>query len=275
MNYHNRVSSCNETKLTVFTIATNKYWDYFKALLPNLRFFIDDEWELDIIVLTNREPEGRFTTQLKNTSITVRKSEFDDWPDVTLMRYKQILTHQNLIGGDRFLWIDVDMKFQKKFDPSILNSGVWLAPHPGYSFSFQGFKNLRLGQKKDYVVEMIKLLSRNQFSRGAWEDNPCSSAYVPNIMRKVYVHGAFWGGNSHEIIKMCHILHTRIEKDLDISYVAIWHDESHLNWFHANHPQKLLPRHFSGVANCWTSNVIQSTILSLDKTLLDIEIEKQ
>ena len=258
--------------LTVFTIATNKYWEYFLHLLPNLRDSISPDFDVEVIVLTNKYPEGEYPTQIENLKVLVRQSEFQDWPEVTLLRYGQVLKHAHLIRFDRFLWIDVDMKFQKKFDPGIFSSGVYLARHPGYIFNCNGFIRLSAGEKKDFIRERVRLARKFQFSRGAWEDNPISSANVAPSKRRSYVHGAVWGGVTTSVLHMCEVLHTRIVQDLEIPFVAKWHDESHLNWYHANYPQELFPRHFSGVLKHWTSEPSKSTVISLDKGALDLEL---
>jgi hypothetical protein len=258
--------------LTVFTIATNKYWEYFLHLLPNLRDSISSDFDLEVIVLTNKYPEGEYPTHLKNLKVLVRHSEFQDWPEVTLLRYGQILKHAGLIKFDKFLWIDVDMKFLKQFNPAMLSSGIYLARHPGYLFTLKGFIKLSAGEKRDFVLEHKKLAKKLQFSRGAWEDNPISRANVAPSKRKSYVHGAVWGGETSSVLYMCRVLHTRISLDLKESVVSKWHDDSHLNWYHANSPQKLFSRHFSGALNHWTSEPSKSTVISLDKNSLDLEL---
>jgi hypothetical protein len=258
--------------LTVFTIATNKYWEYFLNLLPNLRAAVSSECRIEVIVLTNRHPEGEMPTELENLKVTVRASEFQDWPEVTLLRYGQILKHRDLINNTRFLWIDVDMKFQKKLDLGLFYSGVRLALHPGYVFNTRGFLRLKFGEQKDFILEKLKLAKKNQFARGAWEENPDSSAYVKPRMRKAYVHGAIWGGETQSVLSMCETLDQRIREDLVALFIATWHDESHLNWFHANHPQNLFPVDFSGAPKHWTSNTSKSVVISLDKASLDIQL---
>ena len=258
--------------LTVFTMATTKYWEYFLYLLPNLRAVVDSECKIEVVVLTNRHPEGEMHTELENLKVTVRASEFQDWPEVTLLRYEQILKHRELIKNDRLLWIDVDMRFQKKLDLGLLSSGVHLALHPGYVFSKRGFLSLKFGEQKDFMIEKLKLAKRKQFARGAWEENVDSLAYVEPRKRKAYVHGAIWGGEKQRVLEMCEVLDERIKQDLAAGFIATWYDESHLNWFHANHPQYLFPVHFSGAPCHWTSNTAKSVVISLDKASLDIQL---
>jgi hypothetical protein len=255
--------------LTIFTIATNKYWDYFLELLPNLRNFIDCKSNLEVIVLTNRHPQGVMETRNHDLTIRVLPSEFNDWPEVTLMRYDQILKFENEISTNRFLWLDVDMLFIKKFNPKMLKNGIYLAPHPGFNFNWRGFVKLKNSRKRGFLRDKVNRIIRRQFGRGAWETNLTSAAFVSPKMQRTYVHGAVWGGDTSRIIEMCQILRDRINLDLANNYIATWHDESHLNWFHAHYPQKLFSKHFSGANNHWTSNTSQSILLSLDKETLD------
>lgn len=255
--------------LTVFTIATNKYWDYFLELLPNLRGFISSDCNLEVIVLTNRHPQGVLETEIENLIVRVFPSEFNDWPKVSLMRYGQILKFEREIKANKFLWLDVDMLFIKPFDHKILNRGIYLAPHPGYVFNLMGFLKLRDGNKRAFLKDKLRRTLCRQLGRGAWETNSTSTAFVPPKIKRCYVHGAVWGGETTQIIEMCRVVSERIEVDLNNNYIAIWHDESHLNWFHSQFPQKLFPTHFSGAPNQWTSNTSRSTLLSLDKSELD------
>jgi hypothetical protein len=255
--------------LTVFTIATNKYWDYFLELLPNLRGFISTDSNLEVIVLTNRHPQGVLETEIENLTVRVFPSEFNDWPKVTLMRYGQILKFEREIKTNKFLWLDVDMLFVKSLDPEILNKGIYLAPHPGYVFNLTGFLKLRDGNKRAFLKDKLRRTLRRQLGRGAWETNSTSTAFVPPKLKRHYVHGAVWGGKTSQVIEMCRVLSDRIEADLKNNYIAIWHDESHLNWFQSHFPQKLFSTHFSGALNHWTSNTSRSTLISLDKSELD------
>ena len=255
--------------LTVFTIATNKYWDYFLELLPNLRSFISADCNLDVIVLTNRHPEGVLKTDIENLFVRVFPSEFNDWPTVTLMRYRQILKYERKIKANKFLWLDVDMLFIKPLDPKNLHGGIYFAPHPGYVFNFMGFLKLKDGNKRAFLKDKLRRTLRGQLGRGAWETNSISTAFVPPRLKRCYVHGAVWGGETSQIIEMCRVLSERIEVDLKNDYIAAWHDESHLNWFQSQFPQKLFSKHFSGAPNHWTSKTSRSTLMSLDKSELD------
>jgi hypothetical protein len=256
-------------ELTIFTIATNKYWIYFLELLPNIREFIDSDWTLEIIVLTNKHPQGELVTGLSNVSVKVLPSNHQDWPNVTLMRYHEILKNQSSITSSNFLWLDVDMKFIQEFSPQLLQSNIHLALHPGYLFNLKGFFGLRLGEKKDFLVEEFSRKVSRKGSRGAWENNPESTAFVRPEQRREYVHGAVWGGPTVEVLEMCRILSIRVEKDLSCGDIATWHDESHLNWYHANLPQLKFDYYFSGEVTHWTSNISKTTVLSLDKSELD------
>jgi len=75
---------------------------------------------------------------------------------------------------------------------------------------------------------------------GSWETKPESLAFVPRQLRKQYVCGGTWMGRGQELLSMIHELAAHTRTDLDAGRVAVWHDESHLNWFAANNATSIL-----------------------------------
>jgi hypothetical protein len=102
---------------------------------------------------------------------------------------------------------------------------------------------------------------------GAWETNKKSLAYTPRKLRKTYVHGAIWFGKRDAFIHMCGILSKRTQLDLERSVIAKWHDESHLNWYVANHKVTVLDNRFSGVKHYKHLKGLPAYITSVDKQL--------
>jgi hypothetical protein len=64
-----------------------------------------------------------------------------------------------------------------------------------------------------------------------YEKNNKSNACIPYEEGGTYEYftGAFNGGETSEFIKMCEILSQRIFEDERNGYIAVWHDESHIN----------------------------------------------
>jgi len=61
------------------------------------------------------------------------------------------------------------------------------------------------------------------------------------MKENIIFFGAFWGGITSEILKLCNTIRANIDKDLEKNIIAIWHDESHLNRYFIDHkPTKVL-----------------------------------
>ncbi|KKL15929.1 hypothetical protein LCGC14_2500660, partial [marine sediment metagenome] len=70
-------------------------------------------------------------------------------------------------------------------------------------------------------------------SYGPFESNKRSTAYVPKEKQLglKYIQGFFWGGETNETLKMINLLSENVEKDIENEIIAVWHDESHLNYY--------------------------------------------
>lgn len=70
-----------------------------------------------------------------------------------------------------------------------------------------------------------------------YDRNPRSKAYIPMGLGKDYVTGAVNGGEAKAYLKLCRLLDKRTRQDLEKGIIALWHDESHLNWYAFKHPK--------------------------------------
>lgn len=69
-----------------------------------------------------------------------------------------------------------------------------------------------------------------------YDRNPRSKAFIPMGVGRDYVTGAVNGGETEAYLKFCHLLDKRINQDLAKGVIALWHDESHINWYALTHP---------------------------------------
>ncbi len=76
--------------------------------------------------------------------------------------------------------------------------------------------------------------------RGTWESNPCSAAFVPEDMRRRYFAGGFFGGERDRFFAICHACQFSQIRDQENEYLAVWHDESHLNRYFAFFPPEVV-----------------------------------
>mgnify|MGYP002224187724 FL=1 len=77
----------------------------------------------------------------------------------------------------------------------------------------------------------------------SYDRNPRCTAYIPYNCGRDYVSGGLNGGTSAAFLAMCKELDRRTEQDIRNGVVPLWHDESQLNRYAAEHPgsYRLLP----------------------------------
>jgi hypothetical protein len=254
--------------VTIFTIATGKYWSYFLRLLPELTQAVSAD-ELQLICLTDSYPEDEFSRP--GVELKVSPIQSLAWPEITLFRYEQILNNVKSISGAKLIWLDVDMEIVKAFNPhELFSDKVSLAQHPGYLKPESGSFSASLAT---YFRETLQwprgLLGKSQ-ELDPWENREESMAFVPESRRDTYFHGAIWGGPTDLVLTMCRNLALRTRDDYQRGVVAKWHDESHLNWWASNNYHRVLPRHFSGARGYPMNSPRETYLYSLDKSLLDL-----
>ena len=81
---------------------------------------------------------------------------------------------------------------------------------------------------------------------GTPDRNPNSTAFIPIGSNNRYFCGGFFGGSTDSFLETSRRIKSNIERDLENSVMAIWHDESHLNkYFFENPPAVVLDNHFA------------------------------
>lgn len=67
---------------------------------------------------------------------------------------------------------------------------------------------------------------------GAFEIDRADSCYVPPPLRERYYQGCFWGGQSFAFSQMIRSLAQKVDEDLSLGNISIWHDQSYLNKYY-------------------------------------------
>jgi hypothetical protein len=232
--------------LTIFSIATSKYLDYWVNLIDS--YFSTDSVDPSAkwLLLTDRPNEipERISSAL-GENLSVRPILHTEWPYPTLMRYQYILDSMQDISTDNFVYLDADMLIASAdFISSIMSllndNPLVLVRHPGF-YRQTGIDRLQFyALNPKYAIRDLNLSIRYG-SIGTWETNKDSTAYVPRAFRKYYVCGGIWFGKSDAIFRLCSQLSKSINRDLDKGIIAKYHDESHLNHFNAFNRVKLMP----------------------------------
>jgi histo-blood group ABO system transferase len=205
----------------------------------------DSNFKVQWIVFTDKEDEIGADLRLRlSDSLVVVKAAHQSWPLPTLLRYEYLTNISEQISGRLVMHLDADMLFVSQVDfPEIESAlgpkGVALVRHPGF-FRPTGLKKI------NFYLTNIKNLARDCRTKlrfgglGSWERNAESRAFVPRDQRKVYVCGGTWIGRKEVILSLCNELSSRINEDLNDGIIAVFHDESHLNWYQSKYQPALL-----------------------------------
>ncbi len=242
-------------------VATGKYIAFVKSLLDSAEKYFCPQHARTYFVFTD-------TLTSENPALTqaaindLQQSSYNDhliivpqkrlgWPYDTLKRFEIYNQHKDLFAEMDYMFAtDADMLFVGIEGDEILHERV-ATQHPG----FENNKPL-WGSETPY--------DRNQDS----------TAYIPYGMGTYYFAGGFYGGKTTEFIKIISMLTQRINSDLEkYNYIAVWHDESHLNrYFIDNEPTLMLDRSY-----CYPENGLAKgypkcspKLLALDKNHSEI-----
>ena len=215
-------------KVGLCIMATGRYDVYAQSLVESARPHFCTQSEVTYFVFT----DGNISPA--NDVVKIYQKRLG-WPHDTLKRFKVYDTHRALLGEMDYLFaLDADMRFVGSVGEEILSDRV-ATQHPGF-----------IG------------------SRGTYETNPISTAYVGPKEGEIYFAGGFYGGSSEEFFKFIHHANEQIEKDEAKQFIAIWHDESHLNRYFIDHP----PTRILSPAYCYPENwrlPYPKKLLALDK----------
>jgi len=217
------------SKIGLLIIATNKYTDFLQPLIDSADIFFKPG-NVTYYIFTNKDIDIKSNREVVKIMI-----EHQDWPWMTLGRYKIFSNNENILSNmDYLYYCDADMRFVDSVGIEILGDRV-ATQHPG----FYG-------------------------RRGTPETNPNSLAYVLPHESMEYFAGGFNGGKTSEFLKMSKLLSNNIDTDYSNGIVAIWHDESHMNrYFIDNKPTIILSPSY-----CYGESMnipFHKRILALDK----------
>lgn len=223
-------------KLGIMTIATNRYIQYFEALVDSFLELFPDTNEAQWFLFTDQVDEAnRIAAKNQKIKIVIIPISNYHFPEATLYRYEIYNSHRDVLDSEILMHLDADMLvkspefLEEVFNSSSLQS-VSLVQHPGF-YRPSGF-DLFSFYCRNPIFVFRDLLTKAKFGAlGAWERDDNSLAYVGRRNRKRYVCGGIWFGPNILIKKMIESLAMKVTLDESRNVMAIWHDESHLNNF--------------------------------------------
>jgi histo-blood group ABO system transferase len=226
-------------------MATGRYIAFVKPLLDSAEKYFCPQHKKSYFIFTDGACDELLSSSYKDKIVIIPQKRLG-WPYDTLMRFSVYNQHKNLfVQTDYMFATDADMLFVDVEGNEILHDRV-ATQHPGFE------KNKPLwGSEPPY------------------DRNSTSTAYIPYNKGTHYFAGGFYGGTTKEFMKMAETITNNIITDLEkYNYVALWHDESHLNrYFIDNTPSIILDRSY-----CYPENGMDKgypeccpKLLALDK----------
>ncbi len=186
-------------KVGLCVMATGKYIRFVPQLIDSARKHFCNDHDVTFFIFT----DGKLSKQRDIVPIFQKRL---GWPHDTLMRFSVYYDHRDKLSTMDYVFAtDADMLFVGPMGDEILSARV-ATQHPGY-----------VGR------------------RGTYETKRKSKAYIGSNEGQYYFAGGFYGGSSKEFIAMADRITKNIKIDLKRNYIAIWHDESHLNRYFIDH----------------------------------------
>jgi hypothetical protein len=226
-----------KTTVGVVTVATNKYVDYWEELAKSFAAFQSSDLEITLHVFTDQQEVVEAIASTISISVMTHEVPGYQWPEASLYRFKLIDEFREKFAEDFLMHLDADMLVRAPIDlkqlSTSLRNGICLVRHPGYYRPRGLAKMLFYFQNPSAALGDLATLLR-MGSLGAWETNSQSLAFVPREDRKQYFCGATWWGLRADMLKLSGTLSNRVSRDEALGVMAVWHDESHLNWWASN-----------------------------------------
>jgi len=198
-------------KIGILYICIGKYNIFWKDFYLTCEKYFIPESEKHYFVFTDA-PEIEFEKENPRIHRIFQKNL--GWPNNTLLRYELFLNSKNKIEKmDYLFYLNANLLFLNK-----INSDEFL-PHD-----------------KEKLVGCLHPGYYNKTTdEFTYENNPKSKASITKGGGLNYFAGGINGGLTKDFIKVIEILKNNIDIDLKNNITAVWHDESHWNWYLNNH----------------------------------------
>jgi hypothetical protein len=258
--------------LTIFTVATGRYLDFWIQLVNSGEEFIGHSLRTHWLVLTDQAE--KIPSEIVNklgTRLSVVPIEHEPWPYPTLKRYEYLLGAKDEVAGNYIMHLDADMVFVDFVDKvditkPLMESEIACVSHPGF-FRPRGLERVKFyGKNPRKLIQDMKLFLKFG-GIGTWELSASSTAFVPRALRHDYVCGGCWFGTKNGVLEMAESIWRNIEMDLYSDFIARFHDESHLNAFIVDKKIKILTPEFCYDPGYPQLKDISPKIVAVDKNV--------
>ena len=237
-------------KIAILYIATGDYSIFWKDFYTSSEIFFIPNIPKHYFVFTDSQD----IRSSEDVSVIFKKCE--GFPKDSLFRFQMFLTIKDRLKSfDYIYFFNSNMMFLgfvgDEFLPknNLQENGLIGVLHPGHS-------------DKNYLWY-------------PYDRNAESKAFIPFVRNKKYSYfmGGVNGGLSVDYLRLIEACTINIEKDLKFGYIAIYHDESHLNRYFFENNCKILPSEYGWIEGKKSDKPIK--ILIRDKTRFSSMFRKQ
>lgn len=231
--------------LGVLTVATNAYIDYWREMALSFNANIKLNENVVLHVFTNQiDQVEKIKIELKNVRVIGHEIANYKWPEATLLRYRIFEEFASELSEEFLMHLDADMVINQPpleiIFKALTKSPICLVSHPGYWRPKKWFDRSRFyGRNARFILNDLRMKYKIG-SLGSWETDKKSAAYVARRYRRNYVCGGTWFGEKNSFLKLVSELSHNVEVDLKQNRIAVWHDESHLNYWASKNLHLLL-----------------------------------
>jgi hypothetical protein len=204
-------------RIGIVLLATNAYYVLGVRFIKRFMHFYTGDNNIVFYFYSDDDPSKAIP---ENINVKYYHDKHDDWVEATNSKFKNIIDIQDSLRKevDFVYYFDADTNINQPFDESWFLGDLVGGEHYGnrsFLKDCQGF-----------------------------DRNPESKAYVPydTPYPCTYHYGAFFGGNTENVIKFCETLRFNQLEDKKIPYEPGVNDESYINqYFHVNPPTYTVP----------------------------------
>lgn len=203
-------------RIGILYICTGNYQTFWKSFHRTAeKYFLLGRHEIHYFVFTDSQE----ITSKKSSRVHTFYQEPLPWPLITLYRFKIFQTARDQLEKmDALYFFNANMIFFDSIGDEILPD-----------------------EDKPLVFLRHPLMDSKERDQFTYDRNPECLAYIPYGQGNNYFMGALNGGTREAYLSMIDQLQDRIAADEKRGIIALWHDESHLNWYAFNHPDKIKP----------------------------------
>jgi hypothetical protein len=236
----------------IYSLFIEKYIIYLDHFLKNINEKCLTKYKKKFFIVTNKKNEDIVKKYQATYDISYFLTEYIGWPYETLYKYFyfSFFNKNEIIKCKYIFLLNSNILFRKKCEDEILPD------NRGYTF----------------VLHRTQSNIKNTIESKSLEKNKKSTCYLSPRDNLKYIIGGFFGCETDKFIKLCKKLSNDIFQNERNNHIAIWHDETHLNYYVneiLKNNVKYLPIIYHGFGNSYNNKVdfIKKNLKSLKKPI--------